>query len=874
MKKNRAKPPRLNQWILKKLLPSEERRYFLEGIEERYEREFKDRGRISALFWYSKDIICTIPLLIIDYFSGSIIMLKNYITITIRNIRKHKEISLINITGLIIGMVCCILILVYIGFELSFDRYHENANEIHRIAYKAKFSGQAVDVAIVPALMGPTLVSDIPEVLEAVRFYNPGDVLIGHQEKTFNESGLLYADNSVFNVFSFRLIKGNPKSVLEAPYTMVISQEISNKVFGNEDPIGKILKVNNEIDCTVTGIIEEPPSNSYFNFSMLASFETLYKTRPRRLSSWFNWDNYTYLLIQKDIDYKVLESKLVDFNQKHLGVFLKAAGITDVFSYFQPLTKIHLHSRVQGEFGKTSDIRYVYSYGIIAIFILAMACINFMNLATANSSKRAKEIGVRKVLGSKRRDLVLQFFGESLCVSIISILIAFIIALLGIPLFNSLIGQRVNIQYIETPLLIGIVLLIAIFVGLVSGIYPAFFLSAFKPVGVLKTNIWQGSKKSIFRKALVVFQFSISIALIVGTGIVFCQLKYMKKTDLGFNKDQLLVIPLNGKEIWERADLLKTAFASVKGVENSTISSMVPGEDRQRANMFYPEGWEQEVIMPTLYVDSEFLDTYEVEIIDGRGFSRNLQTDEQNAVLINESAVKKFGWLNPVGKKIEMAHDPTDLQKREPFTVIGVIKDINFRPLSEAIIPTVLRCRLDYPHRITLKMNSYNVSELIKSLEEKWYEAFPHHPFEYFFLDDFFDSHYRKEEHLGRLFRTFTLIAIFIGCLGLFGLASFDAEQRTKEIGIRKVLGAPSSEIAFFLVRDFMKWVLLANVIAWPLAYFAMNKWLQSYAYRIEIGIWIFILSALMAVAIAFFTISYKAVKAARVNPADSLRYE
>ncbi|MCP4723400.1 MAG: FtsX-like permease family protein, partial [bacterium] len=574
-------------------------------------------------------------------------MFKNYLKITFRNLIKHKSYTFINISGLALGIACTILILAYIGFELSYDKFHENHENIYRAAVSGKIAGRYIEAASVPAPFGPTIIQDYPEVLDAVRFRTTGQRMFSYQDKKFYENDLIFADNSILSVFSFELLKGDPETALKTGYSLIITPEIAEKYFGNEDPIGKILKMNNDNEYTVTGIVKEPPGNTHFTFSMIASFETLYKSNPRLGGAWFNFNYQTYILLRDGIDHKEFESKINEFLEKYLGAMMKAMGAEDFKGFLQPLPSIHLHSNLEeGEFGNNGDIKYVYAFLAIAVFILMIACINFMNLSTARSANRAKEVGLRKVHGAERRNLIIQFLGESIIFSIISLGIALVLVQLASPYFNSLAGQEIDINYLNSPLLFSSLFIIVIFVGIAAGSYPAFFLSGFKPSQVLKGDIQQGAKHSRFRSILVVSQFAISIALIIGTAIIYNQVDYLKNKNLGFNKEQLLVLKIQDNETRSKAETIKNEMTGFDGVISAAASTMVPGEENLNNSIYFPEGMgeDQGMLMDNFNIDHEFINTYEIEILKGREFSKDITTDTENGVLINETTIRALGW--------------------------------------------------------------------------------------------------------------------------------------------------------------------------------------------------------------------------------------
>jgi len=798
-------------------------------------------------------------------------MLKNYIKIALVNLKKHKAFSFINIFGLAIGIACCILITTYVFHELSYDKYHKKADRIYRLRSDLKISGDHLKIPKSSFPMGEHLVENYPEVLDMVRFRGPMRLPVRNREKMFYLDRFFFVDNSVFEIFDFPLIKGNPQTALKTASTCVITEDTAKKCFGAEDPIGKVLKVNNNWDLTVTGVAKKVPRNSHFGFDMLCSLETYAQENKWDMQQWISINNYTYILLQEGYDYRQLEQKFPAMIDKNMGRMLKYVKGEYVLT-LQPLTSIHLHSNLMQEIAGNSNIVYVYIFSVIALFILAIACINFMNLSTARSANRAREVGLRKVLGANRAKIIKQFLTESVFTSLISLVIALFLFELALPFFRSLSGVELNINYSGNPWLIPSLIGLAVFVGLIAGSYPAFFLSSFQPVRVLKGLFKSGTGNSRFRSILVITQFAISVSLIVGTIIVFNQLNYMKNKRLGFQKEQVIVIPISDKSTLDSLRSIRAELSRHNGIRSVAAASHVPGQTTYY-NPFIPEGFSlgEMQYMGQLYIDHEFIPTMGIEMAAGRNFSADLQTDFQQSCIINETAAKKFGWDNPVGKTI---HELRQSGKKEGRTVIGVVKDFHFESLHKQISPLFIGYTSHAINSLSIRITSENIPKTITFLKDKIGQFDPHRPFEYAFLDESFDAQYRAEERLGRVFSYFSILAIFIACLGLFGLASFTAEQRTKEIGIRKVLGASVSGIVVLLSKEFTKWILIANAIAWPIAYFALNEWLQSFAYRTNITVITFIFAAAISFMIALLTVTYQALKAATANPVKSLRYE
>ncbi len=799
-------------------------------------------------------------------------MLRNYIKITLRTIKRHKAYSFINVAGLAIGMACCILIVNYIAYESSYDRFHENSDRIYRINTILEFGGRGSKLASTNHPIGDYLEDNYSEVINSAKFrrYMYDQTLVEFEEKKFFENRIYYARNSVFDVFTFPMIIGNPKTALIVPHSVVLTESYAKKYFGEEDPIGKILRLDNREDYKVTGVIRDIPGNTHFPINMLLSFESFYVSNPRLKGNWLgDFEIHTFVLLKEDYDYKELEKKLPAIVEKNLGNILKAVGGKVEYS-IQPLTDIHLHSDLLNEPSGQSDIAYIYAFSAIALFILLIACINFMNLSTARSAKRAQEVGMRKVLGANKKKLVYQFLGESLILSLFAFIIAIGLAELALPMIRSLTALELSIFFTDVPLFIVASVGFVFIVGIIAGSYPAFFLSAFKPVSVLKGGVRTGPANFRIRSILVVFQFSVSVFLIIGTIVVFNQISYMKNRNLGFDKENIVYIQILDDSIQYSTEAIKRELVKIPGVVRASATSHIPSHGATH-NAFVPEGFslEESQMMGRISGDFDFLETFGIELIAGRNFSPEFSTDIKESILINETAAKKIGWDDPIGKRISEL-----LEKATPRTVVGVVKDFHTNSLHNPLESVLINYDPDDYSYIAVRLSPENIPRTMELLGKKWKELDPTGMFDYTFLDASLIALYRTEERLGKIFTYFSILAIFIACLGLFGLASFTAEQKTKEIGIRKVLGAPVSGIVLLLSKEFTKWVIAANIFSWPIAYFVMNKWLQNFAYRTPIGLWSFFLAAAMAIMIALITICYQSLRAALANPIDSLRYE
>ncbi len=800
-------------------------------------------------------------------------MLKNYIIIAFRNLIRQKGYSLINILGLSIGLAAFILIVLFVRHELSFDRFHEKSDRIYRLCVKGMISGDPLNVAVSAPPTGEAMKREYPEVIAFTRLdEQPQSVLFSYGDKKFYQDGLLYVDSTFFDVFSFDLIRGNPDKALVDPYSLVITERMARKYFNQEDPLGKTMRMNDRSNYTITGIVADPPSNSHFSFNMLASFTTMLReNNSRHYQSWGSLSLYTYVLLANNTDPSTLESKFPDLYMKYMEDLSQMENIR-FEPYLQPISSIHLHSNLLAEIEPNSDISYVRTFMAIAIFILLIACINFMNLSTARSVKRSREVGMRKVVGAYRKQIIAQFIGESVIISFISMVIALLLVELFLPTFNQILDKEMQLDIFSDGRIIISVIGLALLVGFLAGSYPAFYLSAFRPIKVLKGTLSNNSRKSKTRNMLVVLQFAISIFLIIATGMVYNQLSYLRKKKLGFDKEDLVIVPLRGERLAQNADYLKSQFKQLSVVKDVANSRFVPGRNMDGSG-YVPEGYDEKnpVIFFTNMVDFGYIETMGMEMAEGRPFQKEFTTDS-TAIIVNEALVRRLGWDEPIGKKI-ISYDDTIPVERH---IIGVVKDFHFRSLRSVIEPSVMFITARHASNLNIRLNPGNRAKQLEMLRNKWEQLESVLPFDYYFLDDDFDSQYRADQRLGELFIFFTLIAIFIACLGLFGLASYNAEQRTKEIGIRKVLGSSVQGIMLMLSKQFTRWVIIANIIAWPIAWYFLDRWLAGFAYRIQLGEhwYIFVISAFAALIIALLTVFYQAIRAALGNPVDSLKYE
>jgi putative ABC transport system permease protein len=793
----------------------------------------------------------------------------NYLKVTLRKIRQQKAYSVINIVGLATGITCCLFILLYVNFELSFDDFHKDADRIYIVGQDRKSEAGRELVRGNFPLLAPTLQDRYSQVEAAGRINQGWISQVKYKNKIFKEEALWDADPGMFEVLTIPFIQGNPKTALERPNTAVMTEFFANKYFGDEDPLGKTITIG-EKEYEVTGIVQNPPANTELVYKIIKSWKTI---EMEDEDHWRTWNpgiaaTACVIKLREGINTKDFEAQIQKIPEEFCGEELAKKGLKyNIF--LLSLKKQHRVTLRGDQIKPSASITYVYIFSAVGLLILLIACMNYMNLATARSSNRATEVGMRKVVGANRRQIVRQFLGESLLLVSIALVIALALVQIFLPQFNKLALTEFSSQsLLQSGIIVGVILLLLL-VSLGAGSYPALVLSAFKPISILRGTLKSGSKGAVMRKALVVGQFVISIALIICTLVIYRQILYMKNQPLGFDKEQKLVITLRGWEmITDKYHAVKNEFLQHPAVLNATASSGVPGSMINRTWIFpYGEQDTKGQAFRSLRCDHDFTEVYGLTFVAGRPFNKKIQSDTYKAFIINESGVKAFGWSSP-----EEALRKELWDRRYP--VIGVVKDYHWWGLQREIEPMIMRVVPDLFRSITLTVNTSDMQSTLAFLEKKYAELFPGDLFEYFFVDTNFDIQYRSEERLSHIFQIFTLLGIFIACLGLFGLASFIAEQRTKEIGIRRVLGATVSQVVVLLSKEFTKWVLIANLIAWPLAYFAARKWLQNFAYRMTPGFEIFLFAAILALFIALCTVGYQALKAAAANPVDSLRYE
>jgi putative ABC transport system permease protein len=806
-------------------------------------------------------------------------MIKNYLLIAFRSTLRNKTYTLINLLGLAIGITSSIMILLFVVDELSYDKHNEHFREIHRICIKGKIQGNEIEAALSNAPMGATLKSDFPEVEEFTRLFTfDGDPKVRYEEKVFIEENFYYVDSTFFNVFTTPVIYGNPDDMLNRPNTVVLTEEIARKYFGNEDPVGRFLQVGQEeSNFEVTGVVKGFPESSHFRFNMLGSMTSIY------LANWTQWlgnNNYTYIRLRKDADPVQLEQKFPELIEQHMGTELEQIlGLTmeeflatgNTYGYFlQPLKNIHLQSDLQFEINPGGSRSSVIIFSVIALFLILIASINFMNLATASASRRATEVGIRKLAGAEKNRLVRQFIVESFLITVLALILAVVLVELFIPGFNNIAGKGLQLKSLGTLRLIIGLLFIGIFVGFASGSYPAFFLSSFKPVDVLKSGAMRGARGATLRRILVTFQFVVTIILFICTILVNRQMNYLREKDLGFTKENLVVID-RVYVLEEQIEAFRQELLKNPSIPQVSLSSAVPG-GLIGDNAYLPEGaaTNETHAINNIFADWYFQETYELEMVEGRWFQKENPTDS-SALILSEAAVAALSFDDPLNKRLytQFGEDIED-----PDQIIGVVKDFHFQSLHQEIRPLVIRFNDGNNSQMTVKINGQATGKTLSYIENIWNSFMEQQPIHMNFLEEELAELYDNEEKTATIFNIFSVLAIFIAALGLLGLASFSAAQRTKEVGIRKAMGASISSVLVSLSREYIWLILMATLLAWPLGYFFMKDWLQDYPSRVTLDPMVFVISSIMAFVIAAITVLLRVYQSAAANPVKSLRYE
>ena len=865
-------PPSLATKLLKGFTSFGDEFNIIDTLQEIYHHKHDIDGKRKADFWYWRQVLCSTPKNTYARLIWSVIMFKNYLKFAFRNLYKHKGYSFINITGLAIGISCFILILLYVQYEFSFDRFHNNSERIYRLNrhVPGHFHSGNDKMAYVSLGAAPAIDQAFPEVDSFVRVDGLYEEKITVEDKSFFEDDILFADTNFFDFFSFELIHGQSAEVLSDPNMVVISEHIRQKYFGAINPVGKVLRLDDDIDITIQGVMADMPLNTQFKSNFIISLQTYALMRNIDLKAW-RGSAYSFIRLSKDVEVSTFEEKMRQFLVPHM----KERAGTKPYLFLRPLRQIHLRTDLDGELAHSTDVTTLTIFGTVSVLILVVACINYMNLTTARSAIRMKEVGIRKVVGAQRWQLGRQFFGETFFLTLVAYVLAIGIVFLALPMFNRFVGSSNGLAALCSYPIGFWVVLSLLGVGFFSGIYPAFVLSRFMPEEVLKSRFMHVPGHINLRAILVVFQFAVSIILLVSILVVKKQLHYIRKHSLGYDKEQIVLFQISDSRVREKLDVIKNDLARYPHIQMVSSSWYPPNVIRGGGNIEWP-GMSKALKTP-IYVnetDNNFIDMYGLEIVEGRNFSKESQVDNNGAFLINETAaqivINDLGWDRVIGHELIHFWD-----NNQTGQIVGVFKDYHFHSLHRPIEPLYFYFRSSAGHRyLSIKIDSHAIPETIERIKKYLVQYPTNYPFEYQFFDHVFDWMYRSEIRLEQIFSLFALLAILIAAMGLLGLVSCIGTRRTKEIGVRKVLGASGHRIFILLIQGFMKWIVLANIIAWPIAYYLMNEWLQNFAYRVNLSVWIFILSGLMALAIVILTISYQSIKAARANPVDSLKYE
>jgi putative ABC transport system permease protein len=796
-------------------------------------------------------------------------MFKNYLLTAIRNITKNRVFSAINITGLAIGMACSILILMWVNHELGYDKFYPDYRNISRMAFRIDMLGSSLEVPLAMAPLAEALKTGFPEIEDVVRINVPENYNVTVNNEHFTETGILLADQTFFSFFGFELETGDPAAVLNAPFQIVITRDLARKYFGDQNPVGEIIRINDRHDYTITGIAASPPSNSHIQFSGVASFISLYEIYPPgSMDQWLDISYFTYLKFNGNYNEALFFARLENMFDEHYGEEAREFGIS-LDPYLQPVSSIHLGSNMIVELSSPGNRTMVHIFLAISVFILVLACMNFMNLSLARSQMRSKEVGVRKVNGAVKGDLIRQFLGESLIYSLVAVLIAIPLVELGLPYFNSITSLQLSFFSVSNSFMLSTLPLFIIGVGVIAGIYPAFILSSGSPLLIMKGASIAPSARPWLRGGLIIFQLVISITLVICTITVWRQLDFINSQDLGFDKSNKLIIQLISNDTRTRHQPIKQHLLGVPGVRNISLSNSYPGMEFS-ATVYRPEGMDDDKIVSHMSADYGYLDLMGIRAVEGRFFDLGFPTDSM-AVLVNETAVKAFGWTDPLKKMINRGTQ----DRTESFHVIGVVGDFHFRPVHRPMEPLVIHIQKALPRFMTIDVYPANLPVTLSGIKTAWHDINPGVPFEFQMLSDAYDLHYRAEHQLSRMFTFFSIIAFVIASLGMYGMASFIAGNKTREIGIRKVFGSPVRRIIFRFFLQFGWWLLVANVIAWLAGFYFMNRWLDLFAYKISP--WqplVFLGASVISVIVVLMAAGSQSLKAAWANPADSLRHQ
>ena len=869
--------PRIARMLLRLLSIYHEKHSIFEDFEETFSEIQRSVGSFKAKCWYWSNTLKSVARYLKLIVSWRITMFKNHLKIAYRNFIRHKLFSFINVFGLAIGLSICMIISLWVLRELSYDRFHEKANRIYRIERELFRDSLYSRWPITGGLYKQALIDDYPEIENAVRFWRREFAIKDHKNYIHRQE-LFAVDNSVFEIFDFGLEEGDEQTALSDPKTVVLTRENALKYFGSGDAVGKSLTFEWEgepVDFKVTGILKEMPENSHIHFDALISITS---SPEEEFAGWRSNYLYTYVLVAENTSISDLEEKLKTFVSQrlepHYGDLLILSQDMSIHEVLKmnlfSIVNIHLHPSANWEVEAGGSISSVYIFSSIAVLILIIACLNFINLSTARANKRAKEVSLRKTVGADKSQLRVQFIQESVLLAFVSLGLACVMSSLLIQAYNSIFAENLSLSIFLKPENLIFLVCATFFVGILAGLYPAFYLTRFEPAGVLRGGLLSGSRRSIFRRNMVIVQFSISIILIVGMFTVYKQMKYIQTRSLGFEKENVVILPVRSQQIAQNYESFRNELKNNSQIVSISASSEVPA-DTHYSNSYYSRlDSEEPISLYLFFTDYDYVETYRMEVLAGREFSRDFSTDTDGTIILNESASQRIGWTpeEAVGKKLKGPYSESAAQ------VVGVVKNFNYKSLRREVEPMVLLLDPEYIRAISIRIMPGNFERTLSFIQEKWQSTFPGEQFEYSFLDNRINQLYASEKKMQKIFIIFSSLSILVACLGLLGLVSFTSEVRTKEIGIRKVLGASTGSVILLLSKEFIKWIILANIVAWPLAWFMMNKWLQNFAYRANIGWIVFLLAGFITMLIAVFTFIFQTVKTACANPVDSLRYE
>ena len=875
--KKRYISPVMPRILLKLMSVYYEKHSVIEDSEETFSEIMKSEGSFKAKRWYWGNALKSVAGYLKLIVSWRLTMLKNHLKIAYRNFIRHKLYSFINVFGLAIGLSICMIISLWVLRELSYDRFHEKGHRIYRIERELFRDNLYRRWPITGGLYKQALIDDFPEIENAVRFWRREFAIKDHKND-HHRQGMFAVDNSVFEIFDFSLEDGDEQSALSDPMTVVLTRENADKYFGKGEAVGKSLTFEwegEQTDFKVTGILDQVPENSHIHFDMLISIASF---AEEEFSDWRSNYLYTYVLVSKNTSKSQLEGKLKTFVTQRLEPYYgdllilnREMGIHEVLKmHLVPITDIHLHPSTNWEVEAGGSISSVYIFSSIAILILIIACMNFVNLSTARASKRAKEVSLRKTVGAEKRQLRVQFIQESVLLAFVSLALALVISSLFIQTYNDIFAENLSLSLLLQLKNLLLLLGATFAVGVMAGLYPAFYLTRFEPVEVMKSGPVSGSGKSIFRRNMVIVQFGISIILIIGLFTVYKQMKYIQTRSLGFDKENVVILPVRSQQISQNYQSFRNDLKSNPQIISASASAEVPADFHYSNTNYRRLDSDEPIILYLFFCDYDYVDTYGMEVIAGRAFSRDFGTDTEGTIMLNESGVHRFGWKpeEAIGKKLKGPYS------EEAVKVIGVVKNFNYKSLRREVEPMAMLLYPDYIRKISVRIMPGDIGRTLNFIHKVWETVFPGDQFEYSFLDNRINQLYEREKKMQDLFIIFSALSILVACLGLLGLVSFTAELKTKEIGIRKVLGASTGHVIVLLSKEFIKWIMLANIVAWPLAWFMMNKWLQNFAYRANIGWIVFFLAGFVTMAIAVFTFIFQTVRTASAKPVDSLRYE